>query len=137
MTRNEFETLTGVKVTPEEFWTINDFYNTTECSKEGFCNYWKLMNPARCQAAAVESKGAALLMEAKEFAYDLMGAGYTTAQIWEAAENPLSWKQICKYNEYAQRYGFMTSEMLEEAHNGKLRLVDMLYELLHFTADNR
>lgn len=51
MTRNEFETRTGVQVTDTEFWSINEVYNNSDVDKDEFCRLWCKMNPVRVATA--------------------------------------------------------------------------------------
>lgn len=56
MTQQEFFNRTGVEVSNDEFWAINEVYNNSEVDKDEFCKLWCKMNPARVQNAKNERK---------------------------------------------------------------------------------
>ena len=56
MTQQEFFNRTGVEVSNDEFWAINEVYNNSEVGKDEFCKLWCKMNPARVQKAKIERK---------------------------------------------------------------------------------
>ena len=64
MTQQEFFERTGVKVSNDEFWAINEMYNYSEVDKDEFCKLWRKMNPARVKNAKVER-----MIQQKEAAY--------------------------------------------------------------------
>ena len=56
MTQQEFFNRTGVEVSNDEFWAINEMYNNCEVDKDEFCKFWCKMNPARVNNAKIERK---------------------------------------------------------------------------------
>lgn len=54
MTQNEFTQFTGVQVSNDEFWAINEVYNNSEVTKEEFCQMWCKLNPTRVKNAKTE-----------------------------------------------------------------------------------
>lgn len=56
MTQQEFFNRTGVEVSNDEFWAINEVYNNSEVGKDEFCKLWCKMNPVRVQNAKIERK---------------------------------------------------------------------------------
>lgn len=45
MQQKEFEELTGLQVTPEEYYEIEQIYNTVDAiDKKEFCEHWKRGN---------------------------------------------------------------------------------------------
>ena len=56
MTQQEFFNRTGVEVSNDEFWAINEMYNNCEVDKDEFCKLWCKMNPARVNNAKIERK---------------------------------------------------------------------------------
>lgn len=51
MTPREFTQYTGVQVSNDEFWAINEVYNNSEVTKEEFCKMWCKMNCNRVALA--------------------------------------------------------------------------------------
>ena len=47
MTQQEFETRTGIKVTPSEYEDIQNIYMNTNMDKDEFCKDWKEHNSSR------------------------------------------------------------------------------------------
>ena len=72
MTRNEFETRTGVQVTDTEFWSINEVYNNSDVDKDEFCRLWKKMNPVRVANAKTEKDAQEKRMQEMEKAMDIV-----------------------------------------------------------------
>ena len=72
MTRNEFETRTGVQVTDTEFWSINEVYNNSDVDKDEFCRLWKKMNPVRVANAKAEKDAQEKRMQEMEKAMDIV-----------------------------------------------------------------
>ena len=56
MTQQEFFNRTGVEVSNDEFWAINEMYNYSEVDKDEFCKLWCKMNPVRVKNAKIERK---------------------------------------------------------------------------------
>lgn len=54
MTLQEFTLLTGVKVSNDEFWAINEVYNNSEVTKQEFCQIWCKLNPTRVEFVKTE-----------------------------------------------------------------------------------
>ena len=54
MTQQEFFNRTGVEVSNNEFWAINEVYNNSDLDKDEFCKMWCKMNQSRVKAAKVE-----------------------------------------------------------------------------------
>lgn len=54
MTQREFIQFTGVQVSNNEFWAINEVYNNSEVTKEEFCQMWCKLNPTRVKNAKTE-----------------------------------------------------------------------------------
>jgi hypothetical protein len=54
MTQKEFTQFTGVQVSNNEFWAINEVYNNSEATKEEFCQMWCKLNPTRVKNAKTE-----------------------------------------------------------------------------------
>ena len=72
MTRNEFETRTGVQVTDTEFWSINEVYMNSDVDKDEFCKLWKKMNPVRVANAKAERDAAEKRIEEMQKAMDIV-----------------------------------------------------------------
>lgn len=72
MTRNEFETRTGVQVTDTEFWAINEVYNNSNVDKDEFCRLWKKMNPVRVATANAERTAEEKRIQEMEKAMDIV-----------------------------------------------------------------
>jgi hypothetical protein len=72
MTRNEFETRTGVQVTDAEFWSINEVYNNSNVDKDEFCRLWKKMNPVRVATANAARTAEEKRMQEMEKAMDIV-----------------------------------------------------------------
>lgn len=72
MTRNEFETRTGVQVTDVEFWSINEVYNNSNVDKDEFCRLWKKMNPVRVATANAARTAEEKRMQEMEKAMDIV-----------------------------------------------------------------
>lgn len=72
MTRNEFETRTGVQVTDTEFWSINEVYNNSNVDKDEFCRLWKKMNPVRVATANAAKTAEEKRMQEMEKAMDIV-----------------------------------------------------------------
>lgn len=72
MTRNEFETRTGVQVTDTEFWSINEVYNNSNVDKDEFCRLWKKMNPVRVATANAARTAEEKRMQEMEKAMDIV-----------------------------------------------------------------
>ena len=59
MTQKEFTQFTGVQVSNNEFWAINEVYNNSEANKEEFCQMWCRINSNRvAEAKAIAKKEA-------------------------------------------------------------------------------
>lgn len=72
MTRNEFETRTGVQVTDTEFWSINEVYNNSNVDKDEFCRLWCKMNPVRVATARSAKTAEEKRMQEMEKAMDIV-----------------------------------------------------------------
>ncbi|MEF2919010.1 MAG: hypothetical protein U0O22_00900 [Acutalibacteraceae bacterium] len=56
MTLQEFTQLTGVKVSNDEYWAINEVYNNSEVTKQEFCQIWCRINSNRVAEAKAKAK---------------------------------------------------------------------------------
>lgn len=56
MTQKEFTQFTGVQVSNDEFWAINEVYNNSEVTKEEFCQMWCRINSIRVAEAKARAK---------------------------------------------------------------------------------
>ncbi len=56
MTQFEFESLSKVKVSTDEFWSINEVYLNSDLDKVAFCKMWCKMNASRVAKAKEEAK---------------------------------------------------------------------------------
>lgn len=87
MTQFEFESLTKVKVSADEFWAINDVYLSSDLDKEAFCKMWRKMNTSRVAKAKEEAKAA----KAKEALLDKL---YKIADIKFTASSSDLWSKL-------------------------------------------
>lgn len=58
MTQQEFFQRTGVQLSSDEYWTINEQYNESSLNKDEYCKLWMKLNPKRVEEAKMAQKKA-------------------------------------------------------------------------------
>lgn len=72
MTQSEFQERTGVQVSWDEYWTINEVYNHFAGDKDEFCAWWCKCNKQRVAEAKAKKKAQEAEMKRKEKAFDIL-----------------------------------------------------------------
>lgn len=93
MTQQEFMERTGVQISIDEYWQVNDLYNHCTMNKDEFCKWWCKMNPERVAQAKAERKAIMKRWKVQSIAFEILtilDREFSKAVTWKPAEQYLS-----------------------------------------------